>query len=159
MKALRFVVHAHRGRRLHYDVRLEAHGALCSWAVPKGPSMNPAERHLAVRVEDHPLDYRTFEGVIPEGRYGAGPVIVWDAGTYAVAGGGDPKRELAHGKLTFTLRGKKLRGLFTLVKMRGARYGDDAWLLIKDRDAYADKRWAIARHPESVKTGRTLEEL
>jgi bifunctional non-homologous end joining protein LigD len=156
---MHFVVHEHRGRQLHWDFRLEIDGVLVSWAVPKGPSMNPADRHLAVRVEDHPLEYGTFEGVIPEGRYGAGPVIVWDAGTYKLAEGTDPGAELKRGKLVIKLHGKKLRGLFSLVKMRGARYGDDSWLLLKNRDEFADDHWSIENYPQSVHSGRTLDEL
>ena len=154
-----FVVQEHRGRQLHYDFRLEVDGVLASWAVPKGPSMNTADRHLAVRVEDHPLAYRSFEGVIEEGRYGAGPVIVWDAGTYTLDEGEDAAAELARGKIVFSLAGKKLRGRFTLVKMHGARYGGDAWLLIKDRDGFTDPAWRLDAHPESVVSGRTLDEL
>jgi bifunctional non-homologous end joining protein LigD len=134
---LRFVVHQHQSRRPHYDFRLEAAGALASWAVPKGPSLDPAARRLAIHVEDHPFAYRTFEGVIPEGEYGAGAVTIWDHGTYRLAEGSNPASEIRHGKIVFELHGKKLRGLFTLVKMHGARYGGDAWLLIKDRDEFA----------------------
>ena len=147
----RFVVQEHHARRLHYDFRLEAGGALASWALPKGPSMNPRDKHLAVHVEDHPFAYRSFEGTIPEGQYGAGSVIVWDDGTYALAEGSDPRTEIAHGKIVFELFGKKLRGLFTLVKMRGSRDGADSWLLIKDRDEFADARWTLEKHGGSVK--------
>lgn len=137
MSSPHFVVNLHRSRRPHYDFRLEAGGALASWAVPKGPSLDPAQRRLAVHVEDHPLAYGTFEGVIPEGEYGAGLVSIWDHGTYRLAEGTDPVAEIWHGKIVFELRGHTLRGLFTLVKMHGARYGGDAWLLIKDRDEFA----------------------
>jgi len=137
---------------LHYDFRLEVGGVLASWALPKGPSMNPKDRRLAVHVEDHPLEYRSFEGIIPAGHYGAGTVIVWDQGTYALAEGDDPRTELANGKLVFTLSGKKLRGLFTLVRMHGARYGADSWLLIKDHDRFEATSWTIGRHSGSVKT-------
>lgn len=156
---LRFVVQKHRASHLHYDFRLEVNGVLASWAIPKGPSMNPGDRRLAMHVEDHPYDYRTFEGIIPEGNYGAGSVIVWDEGTYELAEGDDPAAEIAAGKLKFVLHGKKLRGTFALVKMRGTKYGDDAWLLIKDRDEFADPGWKIDEHPESVKSGRTIEEI
>jgi bifunctional non-homologous end joining protein LigD len=118
--------------------------------------MNPKDKHLAVHVEDHPLAYRSFEGAIPEGQYGAGTVIVWDEGTYALAEGTDPHREIAQGKLVFELFGKKLRGLFTLVKMRGSRYGADSWLLIKDHDAFADLRWTIGKHGRRVKSGSAI---
>lgn len=159
-KKPRFVVQQHHARRLHYDFRLEVNGVLASWAVPKGPSMNPKDRHLAVHVEDHPFDYRSFEGIIPEGNYGAGSVIVWDEGTWSLAEGDDAAREIEKGKIKFTLSGKKLRGLFTLVKMRGARYGDgDNWLLIKDHDRYEDAHWKIENHPESVKSGRSVDEI
>jgi bifunctional non-homologous end joining protein LigD len=151
-KRLRFVVHEHRSRRLHFDVRLEVNGVLASWAVPKGPSMNPVDKHLAVRVDDHPLEYRTFEEVIPEDHYGAGPVIVWDEGTYEAVDG-DPAAELQHGKITFVLHGKKLRGRFTLVLMRGSRYGSDSWLLFKDRDEHADPHWKPEQHPAASRRG------
>lgn len=153
----RFVVQEHHARRLHYDFRLEVEGVLASWALPKGPSMNSKDKHLAVRVDDHPFDYRSFEGIIPEGHYGAGTVIVWDEGTYTLAEGDDPKAEIAHGKIVFKLSGKKLRGLFTLVKMRGSRYGGDSWLLIKDHDEFADPDWTIVEHGGSVKSGRHLK--
>src|SRR5579872_3887491 len=118
-KRLRFVVQMHRATRLHYDFRLEADGVMASWAVPKGPTLAPLDRRLAMHVEDHPLDYRDFEGNIPEGQYGAGSVIVWDKGTYALAEGEDPAAEIANGKIKFVLHGKKLRGEFTLVRIKG----------------------------------------
>jgi bifunctional non-homologous end joining protein LigD len=158
-KALRFVVQKHRASRLHYDFRLEADGVLKSWAVPKGPTLNPADRRLAMQVEDHPLDYRNFEGVIPAGNYGAGQVIVWDRGTYRLAEGIDPSAEIGHGKIKFILRGKKLNGMFTLVRMRPRDGSENAWLLIKDRDSGADTHWDPEDHEESVKTGRTLGDL
>lgn len=131
-----------------------------SWAVAKGPTMVPGEKRLAIHVEDHPLDYRTFEGVIPEGNYGAGEVIVWDEGTYELAEGDDPAAEIAKGKLKIILHGKKLKGLFTLVKIkpRSGEHGDP-WLLFKDKDEYADPNWKVEDHPESVKSGKTLAEL
>ncbi|HXP92598.1 MAG TPA: non-homologous end-joining DNA ligase, partial [Candidatus Binatia bacterium] len=159
-KKLRFVVQQHHARRLHYDFRLEVGGVLASWAIPKGPSMNPADRHLAVHVEDHPFDYRAFEGVIPAGNYGAGSVIVWDEGTWQLAEGNDPAKEIKNGKIKFVLHGKKLKGLFTLVKMRGARYADgDNWLIIKDHDEFEDPHWKIERYSKSVKSGRTVDEI
>jgi bifunctional non-homologous end joining protein LigD len=137
-----FVVHEHHATHLHYDLRLEMDGVLKSWALPKGPSMNPAERHLAVMVEDHPLEYADFEGVIPEGSYGAGPVVIWDSGTYEVAAGSPaPHSQLAGGKLSFMLFGRKLRGGFTLVRL--ARGDGRQWLFIKRRDAYADPSWRL----------------
>ncbi|HEY2474250.1 MAG TPA: non-homologous end-joining DNA ligase [Candidatus Cybelea sp.] len=157
---LRFVVQMHRATRLHYDFRLEAGGVLASWAVPKGPTLVPLDRRLAMHVEDHPLDYRDFEGTIPPGQYGAGSVIVWDRGTYTLAEGTDPALEIAKGKIKFLLSGKKLRGEFTLVKIkpREEEHGDP-WLLFKDRDKYDDPNYDPAAHPESVKSGKTLAEI
>lgn len=156
----RFVVQQHHASRMHWDFRLEVEGVLASWAVPKGPSMNPGDRHLAVHVEDHPYDYRGFEGIIPKGNYGAGSVIVWDEGTWALAEGTDAADEIRRGKIKFRLSGKKLKGLFTLVKMRGAKYGDgDNWLLIKDHDDHDDPHWKIEEHDKSVKSGKTVDEI
>jgi bifunctional non-homologous end joining protein LigD len=153
-------VQLHRATRLHYDFRLEAGGVLASWAIPKGPTLAPGERRLAAHVEDHPLDYRDFEGNIPAGQYGAGSVIVWDRGTYTLAEGTDAAQEIENGKITFILHGKKLHGEFTLVKIK-PREGEhgDPWLLIKDRDEYADPKYDPADHPESVKTGKTLDDI
>ncbi|HZV76770.1 MAG TPA: non-homologous end-joining DNA ligase [Candidatus Babeliales bacterium] len=158
--SLRFVVQMHRATRLHYDFRLEADGVLASWAVPKGPTLVPGDRRLAMHVEDHPMDYKDFEGNIPEKQYGAGNVIVWDRGTYTLAEGNDPADEIAKGKIKFILHGKKLRGEFTLVKIK-AREGEhgEPWLLIKDRDEYADPNYDPADHPESVKSGKTLKDV
>jgi bifunctional non-homologous end joining protein LigD len=159
-KRLRFVVQMHHASRLHYDFRLEADGVLASWAVPKGPTLAPVERRLAMHVEDHPLDYRDFEGNIPSGQYGAGSVIVWDNGTYELAEGDDPATEIANGKIKFVLHGKKLKGEFTLVKIKG-REGEsgDPWLLVKDRDDHTDPKYDPADHPESVKSGKTLDDI
>jgi bifunctional non-homologous end joining protein LigD len=157
--ALRFVVQKHHASRLHYDFRLEADGVLKSWAVPKGPTLDPAERRLAMQVEDHPLDYRDFEGVIPAGNYGAGQVIVWDRGTYKLAEGTSPTAEIARGKIKFILKGKKLSGMFTLVKMRPRDGSENAWLLIKDKDDGVERGWDPERYDKSVKTGRTLDDL
>src|SRR5437762_10911492 len=130
---LRIVVQKHAARRLHYDFRLELDGALKSWAVPKGPSLDPADKRMAVHVEDHPLDYANFEGMIPPGHYGAGTVIVWDRGVWVPEG--DPDAAYHAGKLKFELRGEKLHGHWTLVRMHGSRQKErDAWLLIKERD-------------------------
>jgi bifunctional non-homologous end joining protein LigD len=158
--ALRFVVQKHRATRLHYDFRLEAGGVLASWAIPKGPSLDPAEKRLAMHVEDHPFDYRTFEGVIPAGNYGAGEVIVWDEGTYVLAEGSDPVAEIAAGKIKFILAGTKLRGMFTLVKIkhRADEHGDP-WLLIKDHDEFVDPAYDVEAHPESAVSGKTLRDL
>ncbi|MBV9718951.1 MAG: non-homologous end-joining DNA ligase [Candidatus Eremiobacteraeota bacterium] len=159
-RAMRFVVQMHRATRLHYDFRLEADGVLASWAVPKGPTLVAGDRRLAMHVEDHPLDYRDFEGNIPQGQYGGGNVIVWDRGTYKLAEGDDPADEIAHGKIKFVLRGKKLNGEFTLVKIRPREneHGDP-WLLIKDRDEHADPNYDPADHPQSVKSGKTLDDV
>lgn len=159
-KRLRFVVQMHRASRLHYDFRLEAGGVLASWAIPKGPTLAPLDRRLAMHVEDHPLDYRDFEGNIPPGQYGAGNVIVWDKGTYRLAEGTDPAAEIAAGKIKFVLHGKKLNGEFTLVKIKG-RDGEqgDPWLLIKDRDEHTDPKYDPADHPQSVKSGKTLDDV
>jgi bifunctional non-homologous end joining protein LigD len=158
-RSLRFVVQKHHASHLHYDFRLEADGVLKSWAVPKGPTLDPSQRRLAMQVEDHPLGYRNFEGVIPKGNYGAGQVIVWDRGTYRLAEGVSPSSEIRHGKIKFILRGRKLKGMFTLVKMRPRDGSQNAWLLIKDHDDACVDGWDPERHGASVKTGRTLEDL
>jgi len=158
--ALRFVVQKHRATRLHYDFRLEAGGVLASWAIPKGPSLDTHERRLAMHVEDHPYDYRTFEGIIPAGNYGAGEVIVWDEGTYTLAEGADPVDEIGHGKIKFILRGKKLHGMFTLVKIKShAVESGEPWLLIKDHDRFVDPDYDVNAHPESAKSGKTLDDI
>lgn len=126
-----FVVHEHHARHLHYDLRLEMDGVLKSWAVPKGPSMNPADKRLAVMVDDHSLEYADFEGTIPEGQYGAGKVIIWDKGEFSLLKGGIKK-----GNLEFELKGKRLRGRFALIRMKKS---DKNWLLIKMKDAFAER--------------------
>lgn len=147
----RFVIQKHAATRLHYDFRLELDGTLKSWAVPKGVPFAKGDRRLAVQVEDHPLEYAEFEGIIPQGEYGGGTVMVWDRGTYECLGG-DPARDLARGKLHFALRGKKLRGEWTLVRIKGGE--DHQWLLIKsDRDL---RPIGKKRDDESVATGRTM---
>ena len=157
-KKLRFVIQKHRATRLHYDFRLEAGGVLASWAIPKGPSLDPKERRLAMHVEDHPMDYRTFEGIIPKGNYGAGEVIVWDEGTYELAEGTDPVKEIANGKIKFIMHGKKMHGEFTLVRIKGRQSeSGDPWLLIKDHDEYVDPKYSVDKDNKSVKTGRTVE--
>ncbi|MGE0822113.1 MAG: DNA polymerase ligase N-terminal domain-containing protein [Candidatus Binatia bacterium] len=160
-----FVIQQHEARRLHYDLRLEVNGVLKSWAVPKGPSTDPREKRLAVRVEDHPLDYADFEGIIPQGEYGAGTVIVWDAGPYRNQTVDDKGKNLSmdealdNGEVIVWLEGKKLRGGYALIhgKVRGQK---DNWLLIKLKDEGSDaRRKPTKTEPESVLTGRTLKQV
>ena len=164
-KALQFVVQKHDASRLHYDFRLEMDGVLKSWAIPKGPSLNPADKRLAMMVEDHPFDYKNFEGIIPAGNYGAGTVIVWDEGTYEALEETDGSKAaqqkallkgLREGSLKFRLNGKKLKGEFALVRTRGR--GDNAWLLIKHRDKYATET-PITDKAKSVVSNKTLEQI
>ncbi|MBV8539640.1 MAG: ATP-dependent DNA ligase, partial [Pseudonocardiales bacterium] len=155
----RFVVHRHRARRLHYDLRLDVDGALVSWAVPRGPTLDPQARHLAVHVEDHPIEYLEFEGVIPRGEYGAGDVIVWDWGRWRASGTGDPARAIERGELHFDLYGEKLAGRFVLVRGDEARPGTEQWLLIHKNDDHARPGWDPEDHPRSVKSGRTNDEV
>jgi bifunctional non-homologous end joining protein LigD len=152
-----FVVQKHAATRLHYDLRLELDGVLKSWAVPKGPSMNPSDKRLAVQVEDHPYDYRKFEGSIPKGQYGGGEVIVWDEGTYEPEGSMRVHEQLAKGDFKFQLFGEKLRGSFVLVRIKSSKKNE--WLLIKHRDSFADPNWDAEQHAESVLTGRTLQDI
>jgi bifunctional non-homologous end joining protein LigD len=154
----RFVIQKHAATRLHYDLRLEVGGVLKSWAVPKGPSLNPADKRLAVHVEDHPLEYRKFEGIIPKGQYGGGEVIVWDQGTYELEGHLDAHAQLARGDLKFILHGKKVRGSFVLVQLKNSKEKNE-WLLIKHRDEFADPLWDAEKHAESIVSGRTLEDV
>ena len=137
---MKFVVHEHHSTRLHYDFRLEIAGVLKSWAIPKGPSMNPSEKRLAVMVEDHLLEYGDFEGIIPQGNHGAGPVLIWDSGEFQTEG--DPETALKRGRLNFILEGKKLKGDFSLVLMKGRGTGKD-WLLIKGKDSFAKEDWKV----------------
>lgn len=159
----RFVVQRHGARRLHYDLRFEIDGVLVSWAVPKGPTLDPKARRLAVHVEDHPLEYADFEGVIPEGSYGGGDVIVWDHGTWEPHGTEDPAAAVAAGELHVDVHGEKLRGRFVLV--RTGRQGDDPsgdrdqWLLLHANDDHAVPGWDPEEHPRSVLTGRTNLEV
>ncbi|WP_213457075.1 non-homologous end-joining DNA ligase LigD [Rhizomonospora bruguierae] len=169
--ARRFVVQRHRARRLHYDFRLELGGVLVSWAVPKGPTLDPGVRRAAFRVEDHPIEYYDFEGVIPAGEYGGGDVIVWDAGTWEPAerpgDASDPGRSLAGGELHLDLYGEKLHGRFVLVRRdrgrSGGRSGKESakeeWLLLHKRDEFAVKGWNPEEHPRSVLTGRTNDQV
>ena len=159
-----FVVQKHAASRLHYDFRLAVNGVLASWAVPKGPSMNPADKRLAVRTEDHPLEYAKFEGVIPPDQYGAGIVMVWDLGKYQPLEDQPAEEQLARGKVRIVLQGKRLRGGFTLIQTKSrstnSRRGD-YWLLVKSRDEYADPSWDIesASFDRSVLTGRSMKEI
>ncbi|MGH8594792.1 MAG: DNA polymerase ligase N-terminal domain-containing protein, partial [Gammaproteobacteria bacterium] len=150
----RFVVQQHAARALHYDFRLEMDGVLRSWAIPKGPSPDPRDKRLAVQVEDHPLDYVDFEGVIPEGNYGAGAVIVWDRGMWVPLS--DPAEGLIKGKLLFELKGYKLRGKWTLVK---TRRGEKDWLMIKEKDGYTSDQGSEAFAEDSILSGRTVRDL
>jgi bifunctional non-homologous end joining protein LigD len=152
-----FVVQKHAASRLHYDFRLEINRVLVSWAVPRGPSLNPAQRRLAIRTEDHPLEYADFEGVIPEGQYGAGPVMVWDRGSYQPNDRRSSTEQLKRGEIKFALFGTKLRGGFVLIQTGTPT----RWLLIKLRDEYADASWDVEdpRLGRSVLTGRTLTEI
>jgi bifunctional non-homologous end joining protein LigD len=145
-----FVVQEHHARRLHYDFRLEVNGVMKSWAVPKGPSMNPADKRLAIQTEDHPLEYAKFQGQIPQGNYGAGDVILWDNGTFDVEGNLSAQQQLDRGELKFILHGKKLIGSFVLVKIRSREPGKQEWLLIKHRDSSSSDNWNIAEHAGSV---------
>lgn len=149
-----FVVQKHRATQLHYDFRLEVDGVLKSWAVPKGPSLDPKVRRLAMQVEDHPVDYAKFEGVIPEGEYGGGTVMVWDYGTYKPEETKDVSEALRKGELKFSLNGKKLKGSWVLVRTR-----DRQWLLIKHRDYYTTEEEVTEIAPASILTRRTLAEI
>lgn len=156
--ALRYVIQKHDATRLHYDFRLELDGVLLSWAVPKGPSLAVGEKRLAVQTEDHPLDYADFEGVIPDGEYGGGPVIVWDTGVWQPDG--DPRAALAKGSMTFRLDGHKLHGGWRLVRTRGGKPGKETWLLMKRRDDFADDtRSLVDEAPASVLSGRTSDDV
>jgi bifunctional non-homologous end joining protein LigD len=153
---MKFVVHEHHSTRLHYDFRLEITGVLRSWAIPKGPSMNPAEKRLAVMVEDHPLEYGGFEGIIPQGHYGAGPVLLWDAGEFLPEE--DPESALKKGKLSFSLEGNKLKGGFSLALMKGRGTGKE-WLLIKKRDALAREGWKIKEDLTPARKKKLVEKI
>lgn len=154
-----FVIQRHAASRLHYDFRLEMEGVLKSWAVPKGPSLNPEDKRLAMMVEDHPYDYKDFEGNIPEGNYGAGQVEIWDSGTYEpldhtskLSDEKEMLKELKDGSLKFILHGKKLKGEFALVKMKNAE--NNSWLLIKHKDKFAQEKYEAEENvsPKSLVT-------
>ena len=161
-KTLQFVIQKHDASHLHYDFRLEVDGVLKSWAVPKGPSLDPSIKHLAMMVEDHPFDYREFEGIIPSG-YGAGIVMIWDQGTYTVKGESAKKSEdlmregLQKGSIHFNLEGTKLKGEFALVRLKKSEK-DNEWLLIKIKDEYCTKE-DILKEDRSVVSGKKLEEI
>jgi bifunctional non-homologous end joining protein LigD len=144
---------------LHYDFRLEADGVLKSWAIPKGPSFDTHDKRLAMAVEDHPLDYRDFEGTIPAGNYGAGEVIVWDRGTYRLLEGTSLSEQIAKGSVKIEMFGEKLHGAFALVHIKGRGGEENAWLLIKERDEFVDPSWRAEDHAESVKSGKTLADI
>jgi len=158
---LQFVVQKHRASRLHYDFRLEHRGVMLSWAVPKGPSLDPAVKRLAMEVEPHPMDYNQFEGVIPEGEYGGGVVMIWDKGVWAPDAGrrlgdeSDVDRQLKKGELKFVLLGEKLEGSWVLVRTRGTRQ----WLMIKHRDQYVTQEDLTVAKPLSAVSGRTMREI
>ena len=156
-----FVIQKHAASHLHYDFRLELNGVLLSWAVPKGPSLDPADKRLAMHVEDHPLEYGEFEGVIPPKQYGSGTVLLWDRGHWEPIG--DAEAGYRQGKLKFALHGEKLRGGWVLVKSHGGKYGGDkSWLLIKERDDYARAgadAHIVDTEPDSVASGRSLDAI
>lgn len=155
-----FVVQLHDASRMHFDFRLEADGVLKSWAVPKGPSTDPHTKRLASPTEDHPMDYRDFEGVIPKGEYGGGTVMVWDEGTFRVLGKEPLDQALEKGHASFWLNGRKLHGAYALTRMRDFSGSRDSWLLVKkaDRHAHADKE-RDPRRMRSARSGRTLRQI
>ena len=153
---MKFVVHEHHATRLHYDFRLEIAGVLKSWAIPKGPSMNPADKRLAVMVDDHPFEYGDFEGIIPQGHYGAGPVLIWDSGEFQPED--NAETGVNKGKLNFSLKGKKLKGGFALTLMKGRGTGKD-WLLIKRRDAFVEEDWQVKEELTPAKKKKLKEKL
>ena len=156
-----FVIQKHQASRLHYDFRLEMEGVLKSWAIPKGPSYDPSVKRLAMMTEDHPYDYAAFEGVIPDGNYGAGNVIIWDQGTWELIGpGDDPVKAIVSGDLKFRLYGKKMFGEWALFRIKGRSPKGNEWLLVKHRDKYANDRVDVTEvAPRSVVSNRTLEDV
>ena len=164
-RKLAFVIQKHAATHLHYDLRLELDGVMKSWAVPKGPSLDPSVKRLAMEVEDHPIEYNAFEGTIPKGEYGGGTVMLWDRGTYTY-GGSDPdpleglRRGYQKGDFKFVLQGKRLKGSWVLVRTRRDQRGKAQWLLIKHRDEYAVLGSDVtAEHQTSVASGRSMEEI
>jgi bifunctional non-homologous end joining protein LigD len=153
-----FCVQRHDASRLHYDFRLEIDGTLKSWAIPKGPTLDPAAKRLAAMVEDHPLEYGSFEGNIPAGNYGAGSVMLWDRGTYELLGDKSAQEQLARGDFKFKLHGEKLNGEFAIVHMKVRGKGNE-WLLLKKKDAEARPGWDVEQYAYSVATGRTQQEI
>src|SRR3954463_1270276 len=167
---LRFVIQKHAASHLHFDLRLELDGVMKSWAVPKGPSLDPSVKRLAMQVEDHPIDYNTFEGTIPKGQYGGGTVMLWDRGTYSsdTAVSSDDEEDvlrdqLRKGDLKITFHGERLHGSFALIRMKYSRDASSSskpqWLLIKHRDEYSTTDDVVAENMTSVETGRTMEEI
>jgi bifunctional non-homologous end joining protein LigD len=156
----RFVVQRHRARRLHYDLRFEIDGVLASWAVPKGPTLDPDVKHAAIHVEDHPIEYENFEGVIPSGQYGGGDVIVWDTGTWDLHAADDAAEAVRDGELHADIYGEKLKGRFILIRRQGrGEPGKEQWLLFHKHDEYAVKGWDPEDYPKSVLSGRTNDEV
>jgi bifunctional non-homologous end joining protein LigD len=164
---LAYAIQKHAASRLHYDLRLELDGVMKSWAIPKGPSLDPSVKRLAIHVEDHPIEYNAFEGTIPEGEYGGGTVMMWDQGTYTSPGQEDDREDALRegyrkGDFKFVLRGKRLKGSWVLVRTRagGDKSRQNQWLLIKHRDAEADPDTdPVAEHLTSAKSGRTMDEI
>lgn len=154
-KQLKYVIQHHFSRKEHYDLRLEWGGVFLSWAVPKGPSFNPVDKRLAIQVEDHPLDYGKFEGTIPKGEYGGGTVILWDVGTWLPLS--DVKKGLEQGVLKFSILGERLKGSWALIKIKTEK--DSHWVLVKEKDEYAQTKAGIYHFKTSIKTGRTKLEI
>lgn len=155
-----FVIQKHDASHLHYDFRLAIDGVLVSWAVPKGPSTDPREKRLAIRTENHPLEYADFEGVIPEDQYGGGTVIIWDSGKYKNERDADISSCLDEGKIEITLKGKKIFGGYNLIRTGKNKQGKEQWLLMKADDDAADaRRNPVSTEPKSVQSGKTIEEI